>query len=82
MKDMESPNEYLAGCTLRFVSKISDTDILSLLIPSVIRTLQHTHPYVRRHGILCVHSIYAHHMDLFPDAPHKLLDILIYVLLL
>lgn len=77
MKDMESANEFLAGCTLRFISKITDPEIISQVLPTLLRTVQHVHSYVRRHAVLCLHNIYAHHPELIPDAPQICFQLLI-----
>lgn len=39
LKDLESANEYLVGATLRFISKITDKEIMSQLLASVVRRL-------------------------------------------
>lgn len=55
---------------MRFLCKIREAEILEPLVPTVQANLAHRHPYVRRHAILTVFSIYkAFGADLMPDAP-------------
>jgi coatomer subunit beta len=35
MNDLQSPNEYVRGMTLKFLTRIHDPEILESLIPSV-----------------------------------------------
>ena len=66
-----APNEYIRGCTLRFLTKLREPELLESLIPSVKACLSHRHPYVRRNAVLAVFTIYRAFPDLFPDAPEE-----------
>jgi coatomer subunit beta len=57
-KDLDSPNEYIRGRTLRLVSKINVQQIIDDLVDAVITNLQHRHCYVRRNAIMCIYAIY------------------------
>ena len=63
-----SPNEYIRGCTLRFLTKLREPELLESLIPSVKVCLSHRHPYVRRNAVLAVFTIFRAFPDLYPDA--------------
>jgi hypothetical protein len=67
-----SPNEYIRGCTLRFLTKLREPELLESLIPSIKACLAHRHPYVRRNAVLAVFTIYRAFPDLFPDAPEQI----------
>ncbi|KAJ4461148.1 Coatomer subunit beta (CopB) [Paratrimastix pyriformis] len=75
-QDLQSHNEYVAGITLRFLSRITEKEILQQVVAPVVDSLKNTHAYARRQAIMCVYSIYKEHSDLVPDAPD-----LIYALL-
>jgi len=57
-KDLDSPNEYIRGRTLRLVSKISVQQIIEDLIDAVVSNLKHRNCYVRRNAIMCVFAVY------------------------
>ena len=57
-KDLDHPNEYIRGRTLRLISKISVQQIVEDLIDAVITNLQHRNCYVRRNAIMCIFSVY------------------------
>ena len=57
-KDLDSPNEYVRGRTLRLVSKISVQQIVEDLIDAVISNLQHRNCYVRRNAIMSIFAVY------------------------
>uniref|UniRef100_A0A061RS83 Coatomer subunit beta n=1 Tax=Tetraselmis sp. GSL018 TaxID=582737 RepID=A0A061RS83_9CHLO len=69
--NLQHPNEFLRGQTLRFLCKIYEDEILEPLVPSVLANLEHRHSYVRKNAILAVNAIYklpkGEHM--IPDAP-------------
>eukprot|EP01100_Stratorugosa_tubuloviscum_P008371 TRINITY_DN3489_c0_g1_i1.p1 TRINITY_DN3489_c0_g1~~TRINITY_DN3489_c0_g1_i1.p1 ORF type:complete len:941 (-),score=410.29 TRINITY_DN3489_c0_g1_i1:111-2933(-) len=69
MLDMNHPNEYVRGCTLRFVSKLREAEIIEPLLPTIKSNLEHRHAFVRRNAITALHSIYADFSTLLPDAP-------------
>eukprot|EP00457_Paulinella_chromatophora_P001116 gb/GEZN01001118.1/.p1 GENE.gb/GEZN01001118.1/~~gb/GEZN01001118.1/.p1 ORF type:complete len:1003 (+),score=201.18 gb/GEZN01001118.1/:53-3061(+) len=67
--DLDHPNEYIRGCTLRFLSKLKEPTILESLIPSITANLSHRHSFVRKNAVLTVFAIYQAFPDLIPDAP-------------
>lgn len=56
--DLESPNEYIRGSTLRLICKIKHPEILESLIPVITANLEHRHSYVRKNAVLAVFEIY------------------------
>ncbi|TYI48019.1 hypothetical protein E1A91_D13G217100v1 [Gossypium mustelinum] len=56
--NLQHPNEYIRGVTLRFLCRLNETEIIEPLIPSVLQNLEHRHPFIRRNAILAVMSIY------------------------
>ncbi|KAF9615164.1 hypothetical protein IFM89_022225 [Coptis chinensis] len=69
--NLQHPNEYIRGVTLRFLCRLKETEIIEPLIPSVLANLEHRHPYIRKSAILAVMSIYnlQHGDQLLVDAP-------------
>ncbi|KAG1837844.1 armadillo-type protein [Suillus subalutaceus] len=50
--DLQHPNEYIRGATLRFLQKISkDAELLEPLIPTCRSCLEHRHSYVRKNAV-------------------------------
>ena len=56
--NLQHPNEYIRGVTLRFLCRIKETDIIEPLIPSILANLEHRHSFVRRNAVLAIDSIY------------------------
>ncbi|GLI63658.1 hypothetical protein VaNZ11_006695 [Volvox africanus] len=56
--NLQHPNEYIRGVTLRFLCRIKEEEILDPLIPSILSNLEHRHSYVRRNAVLAINSIY------------------------
>ncbi|KAG0764794.1 hypothetical protein G6F57_005029 [Rhizopus arrhizus] len=69
MNDLQHPNEYIRGSTLRFLCKIKEAELLEPLVPSVRACLEHRHSYVRKNAVFAIGSIYKSFDLLFPDAP-------------
>lgn len=67
--DLQHPNEYVRGLTLRFLCKINEKELVEPLISTVVQNLTHRVTYVRRNAVLTVHAIYRKFPDLLPDAP-------------
>ncbi|KAI0005525.1 coatomer beta subunit [Russula compacta] len=68
--DLQHPNEYIRGATLRFLQKISrDQELLEPLIPICRSCLEHRHSYVRKNAVFAVYTIYREYEQLIPDAP-------------
>ncbi|KAG5438842.1 hypothetical protein PCANB_002562 [Pneumocystis canis] len=74
--DLQHPNEYIRGATLRFVSKLREPEILEPLLPATRSCLEHRHSYVRKNAVMAVFSIYTHFPSLIPDAPDLILSFL------
>ncbi|KAK9813120.1 hypothetical protein WJX72_009365 [[Myrmecia] bisecta] len=45
--NLQHPNEYIRGVTLRFLCRIREEEILEPLIPSILACLEHRHSYER-----------------------------------
>ena len=56
--NLQHPNEFLRGVTLRFLCRIREEEILEPLIPSILACLDHRHQYVRRNAVLAVAALY------------------------
>ncbi|KAI5118575.1 hypothetical protein M0805_004191 [Coniferiporia weirii] len=68
--DLQHPNEYIRGATLRFLQKISkEAELLEPLIPTCRSCLEHRHSYVRKNAVFAVYTIYREFEHLIPDAP-------------
>ena len=68
--DLNSPNEFVRGCQLRFLCKLREPELLEPLIPSIKSGLEHRHNYVRKNAALACYSIYKNFGEqLLPDAP-------------
>lgn len=66
--DLQHPNEYIRGATLRFLCKLRESELLEPLIASVLTCLEHRHAYVRKNAVFTVYSIALHSEHLIPDA--------------
>ncbi|KAG0152330.1 hypothetical protein CROQUDRAFT_649710 [Cronartium quercuum f. sp. fusiforme G11] len=67
--DLQHPNEYIRGATLRFVQKLREPELLEPLVPTVRTCLEHRHSFVRKNAVFAVYSIYQSFEYLIPDAP-------------
>ncbi|KAE9621255.1 hypothetical protein Lal_00023667 [Lupinus albus] len=56
--NLQHPNEFIRGVTLRFLCRIKQSDIVEPLIPSILSNLEHRHPFVRRYAVLAIMSLY------------------------
>ncbi|KAJ1364776.1 Coatomer subunit beta [Parelaphostrongylus tenuis] len=68
-KDLQHPNEFVRGSTLRFLCKLKEPELLEPLMPSIIGCLEHRHSYVRRNAVCAIFTIYRNFEFLIPDAP-------------
>ncbi|VDL95455.1 unnamed protein product [Schistocephalus solidus] len=75
-RDLQHPNEFVRGCTLRFLCKLKEPELLEPLMPSIIQCLDHRHAYVRRNAVLAIFTIYKNFDTLVPDAPDRILNFL------
>ncbi len=57
-KDLQHPNEFIRGSTLRFLCKLKEAELLEPLMPSIRACLDHRHAYVRRNAVLAIYTIY------------------------
>ncbi|KAJ6925039.1 hypothetical protein NC652_018093 [Populus alba x Populus x berolinensis] len=76
--NLQHPNEYIRGVTLRFLCRLNETEIIEPLIPSVLQNLEHRHPFIRRNAISAVMAIYKlpHGEQLLIDAPEMIEKVL------
>ncbi|OQR79581.1 coatomer subunit beta-like [Tropilaelaps mercedesae] len=68
-KDLQHPNEFIRGSTLRFLCKLQEPELLEPLIPAMTACLQHRHSYVRKNAVLAILQVYRNFSQLIPDAP-------------
>ncbi|XP_024365119.1 coatomer subunit beta-1 isoform X2 [Physcomitrium patens] len=68
--NLQHPNEYIRGVTLRFLSRLMEAELIEPLIPSVLANLEHRHAFVRRNAILAINAIckLPQGEQLIPDA--------------
>lgn len=69
---MQHPNEYIRGNTLRFLTKLRESELIEPLLSSARSCLEHRHAYVRKNAVFALSSIYHHSESLIPDAPELL----------
>ena len=75
--DLNHPNEYIRGCTLRFLCRVKELEIVEPLLASVKTNLEHRHSYVRRNAVNAVYTIYKNFgEDFFPDAEDLIVEFL------
>eukprot|EP00299_Pterocystis_sp_00344_P020092 c9895_g1_i2.p1 GENE.c9895_g1_i2~~c9895_g1_i2.p1 ORF type:complete len:923 (+),score=252.80 c9895_g1_i2:39-2807(+) len=74
--DLNHPNEYIRGCTLRLCTKLREKEILEPLIPSITGNLSHRHSFVRRNAILTVFAVFKTFPELIPDAANLVANML------
>lgn len=53
-KDLNSPNEFVRGFVLKFISKLDNFDYVSLLLKGVRENLCHSNSYVRMNAVFCL----------------------------
>lgn len=75
-KDLQHPNEFIRGSTLRFLCKLKEPELLEPLMPSIRSCLEHRHSYVRRNAVLAIFKIFINFEHLIPDAPELIMDFL------
>ncbi|KAJ2042790.1 coatomer subunit beta [Coemansia sp. S16] len=67
--DLQHPNEYIRGATLRFLCKLREAEIIEPLIGPTRECLEHRHAYVRKNAVIAVAAIHRCLPHLIPDAP-------------
>ena len=50
-KDLQHPNEFIRGSTLRFLCKLKEPELIEPLMPSIRACLEYRHAYVRRNAV-------------------------------
>lgn len=75
-KDLQHPNEFIRGSTLRFLCKLKEPELLEPLMPAIRACLEHRHSYVRRNAVLAIFTIYKNFDFLIPDAPELVANFL------
>ncbi|KAG8438436.1 hypothetical protein GDO86_008931 [Hymenochirus boettgeri] len=76
-KDLQHPNEFIRGSTLRFLCKLKEAELLEPLMPVIRACLEHRHSYVRRNAVLAIYTIYRNFEHLIPDAPELIHNFLV-----
>lgn len=76
--NLQHPNEYIRGVTLRLLCRVREEDILEPLVPSIVANLEHRHSFVRRNAVLCLNELYKlpRGEHLFVDAPELVANFL------
>ncbi|EGC35086.1 hypothetical protein DICPUDRAFT_47895 [Dictyostelium purpureum] len=77
LNDLNHPNEFVRGSTLRFLCKLREAEVLEPLVPSVRSNLENRHAYCRRNAVLAIYNIYSHFEYLIPDAPELIYNFLL-----
>lgn len=78
LNDLNSPNEYIRGCMLRFLCKIKEMELVEPLKDAIKSNLTHRHSYVRRNAVMTVYFMYKNFGDaLIPDAPELVEEFLV-----
>lgn len=75
-RDLQHPNEFIRGNTLRFLTKLKEPELLETLVPNCRVCLEHRHAYVRKNAVFAIYSIFKVSEHLIPDAPDLILDFL------
>lgn len=75
--DLQHPNEYIRGNTLRFLCKLKEPELLETLVPNVRQCLLHRHAYVRKNAVFALFAIYKVSDHLIPDAPELIYSFLV-----
>ncbi|EPE10590.1 coatomer subunit beta [Ophiostoma piceae UAMH 11346] len=70
--DLQHPNEYIRGNTLRFLCKLREAELIEPLLSSARSCLEHRHAYVRKNAVFAIASIFQHSPTLIPDAAELL----------
>eukprot|EP00271_Cylindrocystis_brebissonii_P013153 TRINITY_DN32762_c0_g1_i1.p1 TRINITY_DN32762_c0_g1~~TRINITY_DN32762_c0_g1_i1.p1 ORF type:complete len:955 (-),score=201.96 TRINITY_DN32762_c0_g1_i1:1049-3913(-) len=72
--NLQHPNEYLRGVTLRFLCRLQEAELIEPLVHSILMNIDHRHPFVRRNAVLAVMSIYKLPQGelLLQDAPEMI----------
>ncbi|KAF2172295.1 hypothetical protein M409DRAFT_50016 [Zasmidium cellare ATCC 36951] len=74
--DLQHPNEYIRGNTLRFLCKLREPELIEPLLAPTRACLEHRHSYVRKNAVFAIASIFQHSEALMPDAPELIQNFL------
>ncbi|USW47915.1 Putative clathrin/coatomer adaptor, adaptin-like, coatomer beta subunit, armadillo-like helical [Septoria linicola] len=74
--DLQHPNEYIRGNTLRFLCKLREAELMEPLLAPARACLEHRHSYVRKNAVFAIASIFQHNEHLMPDAPELIQNFL------
>lgn len=70
----------MRGCTLRFIGKLKEPELLEPLVPSIKENLAHRHPYVRKNAAMAIHVLHSALGEaLIPDAAESMHEFLLEV---
>ena len=58
VQDLQHPNEFIRGSTLRFLCKLKEPELIEPLMPAIRSCLEHRHSYVRRNAVLAIFTIF------------------------
>lgn len=75
-RDLQHPNEFIRGSTLRFLCKLKEPELIEPLMPSIRACLEYKHSYVRRNAVMAIFTIYKNFNFLMPDAPELIANFL------
>jgi len=67
--DLQHPNEYIRGNTLRYLCKLREPELIEPLLAPARQCLEHRHSYVRKNAVFAIAAIFQHNEALMPDAP-------------
>jgi len=56
--NLQHPNEYIRGVTLRFLCRITELELVEPLVPSIFANLEHRHSFVRRNAVLALDKLF------------------------
>ncbi|RMZ87287.1 hypothetical protein DV736_g5480, partial [Chaetothyriales sp. CBS 134916] len=74
--DLQHPNEFVRGNTLRFLAKLREPELIEPLLSAAQACIEHRHAYVRKNAVWALASVYQHAQSLIPDAPEVLQNFL------
>ena len=75
--DLQHPNEFIRGNTLRFLCKLHEPELIEPLLSAARSCLDHRHAYVRKNAVWAIASIYQNAESLIPDAPEMIQTFLV-----
>ncbi|RMD40841.1 hypothetical protein DV735_g4319, partial [Chaetothyriales sp. CBS 134920] len=74
--DLQHPNEFVRGNTLRFLAKLREPELIEPLLSAAQACIEHRHAYVRKNAVWALASVFQHAPSLIPDAPEVLQNFL------